>query len=302
MLANKCVLFVIGPVIIMVAVTAYAGDLCKQSGIVKMEFIFDKAPFEQCHASTIVETKKGQVAAWFGGKHESNPDVGIWLSRKVWGKWTKPTEVANGVQYNKKRYPCWNPVLFQPKVGALLLFYKAGPSPDSWWGMLMTSNDCGKTWSTPRRLPEDIFGPIKNKPIQLPDGVVLCGSSTENKGWRVHFERTADLGGPGSMSAPSTMVKNSVPSSRHCLSLIHISEPTRRYAISYAVFCLKKNYWSITTQPMAGRHSTWRYQKTARFGRPLLCWRTNRENIRTLRLSRPPTVRFILPTPGSDGR
>ena len=26
----------------------------------------------------------------------------------------------------------------------------------------------------------------------------------------------------------------------HALSLIHISEPTRRYAISYAVFCLKK--------------------------------------------------------------
>ena len=26
----------------------------------------------------------------------------------------------------------------------------------------------------------------------------------------------------------------------HYLSLIHISEPTRRYAISYAVFCLKK--------------------------------------------------------------
>ena len=26
----------------------------------------------------------------------------------------------------------------------------------------------------------------------------------------------------------------------HILSLIHISEPTRRYAISYAVFCLKK--------------------------------------------------------------
>ena len=26
-----------------------------------------------------------------------------------------------------------------------------------------------------------------------------------------------------------------------CLSLIHISEPTRRTPISYAVFCLKKN-------------------------------------------------------------
>ena len=31
-----------------------------------------------------------------------------------------------------------------------------------------------------------------------------------------------------------------VMASRLALSLIHISEPTRRYAISYAVFCLKK--------------------------------------------------------------
>ncbi len=28
----------------------------------------------------------------------------------------------------------------------------------------------------------------------------------------------------------------------HALSLIHISEPTRRGAISYAVFCLKKRH------------------------------------------------------------
>ena len=32
----------------------------------------------------------------------------------------------------------------------------------------------------------------------------------------------------------------SQPESLFNLSLIHISEPTRRYAISYAVFCLKK--------------------------------------------------------------
>ena len=29
------------------------------------------------------------------------------------------------------------------------------------------------------------------------------------------------------------------------LSLIHISEPTRRYAISYAVFCLKKKWIDV---------------------------------------------------------
>lgn len=194
MLRDRCVVFVIGAIVMISATPAFAGDLSEQPGIVKMEFIFDKAPFEQCHASTIVGTKKGLVSAWFGGKHESNPDVGIWLSRKKGKKWSKPVEVANGVQHNKKRYPCWNPVLFQPKKGRLLLFYKVGPSPDSWWGMLMTSDDGGKSWDIPRRLPEDILGPVKNKPIQLADGVLLCGSSTEHKGWRVHFERTVDSG------------------------------------------------------------------------------------------------------------
>ena len=33
------------------------------------------------------------------------------------------------------------------------------------------------------------------------------------------------------------------------LSLIHISEPTRRYAISYAVFCLKKKRRGQITRP-----------------------------------------------------
>jgi len=60
--------------------------------------------------------------------------------------------------------------------------------------MLMTSSDGGVTWSKPRRLPDGILGPIKNKPVQLLDGSMLCGSSTEHAGWRVHMERTGDLG------------------------------------------------------------------------------------------------------------
>ena len=58
----------------------------------------------------------------------------------------------------------------------------------------MTSSDEGKSWSAPRRLPENIIGPAKNKPVQLADGDILCGSSTEQAGWQVHFERTPDLG------------------------------------------------------------------------------------------------------------
>lgn len=176
-----------------------AEKLLSQPGVESVELVFESAPHPQCHASTIVDTPTGLVAAWFGGTRERDPDVGIWLSRQVDGKWTAPVEVANGIQYRKPdslpfRHPCWNPVLFQPKSGPLLLFYKVGPDPSHWWGMLMTSDDGGKTWSTPRRLPEGIDGPVKNKPVQLRDGTIVCPSSTEHDGWRLHLESTTDGG------------------------------------------------------------------------------------------------------------
>ncbi len=173
------------------AAHSFAGNL----GLLKTEFIYETAPFPSCHASTIVETKSGLVAAWFGGTRERDPDVGIWLSRHDGKAWSAPVEVANGVRPDgKPRLPTWNPVLFQPAGGELMLFYKMGPSPSTWWGMLMTSSDAGKTWSAPRRLPDGILGPIKNKPVQLANGDILCPTSTEHAGWRVHFERSSDFG------------------------------------------------------------------------------------------------------------
>jgi predicted neuraminidase len=169
------------------------------TGIVQEGFVFESAPHPECHASTIESTPSGLVAAWFGGTEEKNPDVGIWLARQIDGQWQAPGEVANGIQYTRPdgtvhRQACWNPVLFLPRKGPLLLFYKCGPTPRTWWGMLISSTDHGKTWSQPRRLPEGILGPVRCKPIQLASGEILCGSSTEHDGWRVHFERTADLG------------------------------------------------------------------------------------------------------------
>src|SRR5712692_7386156 len=94
-----------------------------RDAIVKAEFIFEQAPFTSCHASTIAETKGELVAAWFGGTRERNPDVGIWVSKRDKNGWSKLAEVANGVQPTGERFPCWNPVLFQPARGPLLLFY-----------------------------------------------------------------------------------------------------------------------------------------------------------------------------------
>jgi len=175
---------------------AYSNDVLeKQPGYQQEEFIYETAPFPSCHASTIVQASDGTlVAAWFGGTAEKNPDVGIWVSRLQQGKWTAPVEVANGVQSATLRHPCWNPVLFQPREGKLMLFYKVGPSPSTWWGMLMRSSDSGKTWTAGEKLPEGILGPIKNKAVQLSDGTLLSPTSSEHAGWRVHFERSTDMG------------------------------------------------------------------------------------------------------------
>ena len=167
--------------------------------IVLQEFIYESGPYPSVHASTIVETSSHElVAAWFGGTRERGPDVGIWVSRKEQSGWTPSVELANGVQPDGTRHPTWNPVLFQPRSGPLMLFYKVGPSPESWWGMLRTSADAGRTWSEPRRLPDGILGPIKNKPVQLADGTILSPTSTESESepsrWQVHFERSSDGG------------------------------------------------------------------------------------------------------------
>ena len=166
----------------------------ESAAVVLREDIFTKAPFASCHASTIVETPSGLLAAWFGGTCEGDPDVGIWLARRVNGSWSAPEKITVGRGADGRRLPCWNPVLFLSRRGTLFLFHKVGPGPASWRGLISTSTDNGRNWSESKLLPEGILGPIKNHPIELADGVILCGSSTEDEGWRVHFERTFDGG------------------------------------------------------------------------------------------------------------
>ncbi|MCH5598883.1 sialidase family protein [Niabella ginsengisoli] len=140
---------------------------------------------------------------FFGGTRERHPDVEIKLSRKkADGNWTAPISIADGVQPDGSRQPTWNPVLFQPKNGDIMLFYKVGPNPRDWWGEVKTSQDGGKTWSAAKRLTNNIVGPIKNKPIQLNNGTILSGSSTEKNGWRCHIERSTDGGKSWSFIGP----------------------------------------------------------------------------------------------------
>jgi alpha-L-rhamnosidase len=181
---------------------AFVSTYKLKSGIITDEFIFNKTSFPESHAATIAETPKGLVTAWFGGTKERNPDVGIWVSRQVNNQWTEPVEVANGKLNDTLRYACWNPVLYQVPNGELLLFYKVGPNVGGWKAWLIRSADQGVTWSKPQAMPDGFLGPVKNKPVLLSNGDLICPSSKEGNGWTVHFEVTPDFGKTWKMVGP----------------------------------------------------------------------------------------------------
>ena len=158
--------------------------------------ILNNAPFNACHASSIVGLSPGEMmVSFFAGSGEGNKDVSIWLATMKEGSWTKPYLIADGIVNDTLRFPCWNPVLFKSKDKTLFLFYKVGPNPREWWGMVKTSFDNGKSWTNPKKLPNGILGPIRNKPVQLEDGTILSPSSIETESsWKVHMERSIDMG------------------------------------------------------------------------------------------------------------
>ncbi len=153
-------------------------------------FIFEKAPFPECHASTVVETEPGKLlCAWFGGLKEGASDVKIWQSAYDGKAWS-PVEMVAA----EPDVPCWNPVLFKSSRGTLFLFYKAGKSPTQWSGFVKRSSDGGKSWGKAELLPAGLLGPIKNKPIEF-KGAILAPTSVESyRAWCSWVERSTDDG------------------------------------------------------------------------------------------------------------
>lgn len=158
--------------------------------VVDCSFLYESAPFPSCHASTIAELGNGDLlAAYFGGSYEGAPDVCIYTSRKPKGSkvWSAPVMAVDGVISDSLRKACYNPVLQVMPNGELWLFFKIGSCVADWSGWLTKSHDGGLTWTPREPLPDGFLGPIKDKPLILNDRLI-CPSSTEKDGWRIHFE------------------------------------------------------------------------------------------------------------------
>ena len=93
--------------------------------------------FPASHASTIVETRDGLVAAWFGGTREGASDVGIWVSRRGQRQVDASRRSRRtACRLTARGIPRGIPCSSSRRAGELTLFYKVGPSPREWWGMV----------------------------------------------------------------------------------------------------------------------------------------------------------------------
>ncbi len=159
--------------------------------VIDSGFVYLNEPYPSCHASTLTDTGEGILAAWFGGTYEKHPDVCVYAAFYRNGQWEKPFQVADGVEDKLIRNPCYNPVLYKRENGDIILYYKIGPSPTKWFGVYKISTDNGQTWSDERRIPDNLLGPIKNKPVKAPDGGILYPTSVEDDlGWRIYMEHS----------------------------------------------------------------------------------------------------------------
>ncbi len=177
------------------------------------EHIFENAPFDSCHASSLVQLPNNRLfVVWFAGSREGSNDVGIWGAERINAQWSPPRHLVK-----VRNEPHWNPVLFTAPNGNVHLFFKVsveGPPfqgerkrvTDGWETWRIISKDECQTWSSPHPIfPGDPLGrgPVKNKPILLSNGDWLAGASIEIRHpnnptkpdiWDVFVDRSTDNG------------------------------------------------------------------------------------------------------------
>lgn len=188
--------------------------LQREDVVVSEQFLSPEWENFDCHSSSIIETKNGEIlAVWKGGfgAGQCNIDlksqVGIWQARFNGKQWSVPQRI-----HFEEKSVVWNPVLGKLPSGEFLLFYRVGSEPVVSVAFLKRSKDEGDHWGEAAFLPAGIVGPAKNKPLVLEDGTILCPSSAQAGSADEIYQATAawidistDEGKTWSKSGPLTI-------------------------------------------------------------------------------------------------
>lgn len=116
---------------------------------------------KMAHSVTFAVLNNGDLQAfWFAGSHEGQPDVKIWSSKYIHGKWTMATQVLSpGILSEKLGFyvkKIGNPAVYHDTTNnRLYLFVVSVGGIGGWAGSRLnyiTSDDDGYTWSNPKML------------------------------------------------------------------------------------------------------------------------------------------------------
>ena len=173
-------------------------------------FAIDTLPCRMCHASAVLPvTDDRLLCAFFGGSYEGESDVGIYLCMLDKGVHIKHSfiKVSNEAH--------WNPVLFCVSEDRLALFFKVGNIIAQWSTFVCYSSDGGENWSEPVPLIDGDKGgrgPVRNPPLRLKSGRILCPASSEQGEWHsfvdisddnlMTLEKSADIYADHELIAP----------------------------------------------------------------------------------------------------
>ena len=147
------------------------------------------AYFPECHASSVLSDRNGEMVVYFAGTREKAADVGIWFSRHTSAGWTAPRRIAKVLP----DVPHWNPVIYAIPGGVRVLF-KVGKEISEWQSWHTESRDGGETWTEPRPCGA-ACGPVRSKPIRLSNGETLAPNSVETgDSWRPFVDISRDGG------------------------------------------------------------------------------------------------------------
>lgn len=185
-------------------------------------YAIDSLPCRMCHASAVLPvTEDRLLCAFFGGSYEGEADVGIYLCILENGVYRK----HSFIKVNDEAH--WNPVLFRISDDRIAMFFKAGNVIAQWSTYICYSSDGGESWTEPVLLIEGDRGgrgPVRNPPLRLKSGRILCPASSEQGEWHSFVDISDD--------DLKTLKKSDDIYADHALSAFRDREREKKIAVS----------------------------------------------------------------------